>query len=146
MSTGLTSSQMTIRSTSVFSSAIPLYQQALIDSGYDFKLKYNPEAGSDSQSKRNRRRTRQIVWFNPPYSMNIETNIGQEFLKLIDNFPQNNILAPVMKRNKVQEGGVHCLPSQDPEGGHGCHGVLHGAHRRTFQGEVVQPHELHQEI
>ena len=86
----------------VFSSAIPLYQQALIDSGYDFKLKYNPEAGSDSQSKRNRRRTRQIVWFNPPYSMNIETNIGQEFLKLIDNFPQNNILAPVMKRNKVK--------------------------------------------
>ena len=84
----------------VFSSAIPLYQQALIDSGYDFKLKYNPEAGSDSQSKRNRRRTRQIVWFNPPYSMNIETNIGQEFLKLIDNFPQNNILATIINISK----------------------------------------------
>ena len=25
-----------------------------------------------------------ITWFNPPYSVNMETNIGKTFLKLID--------------------------------------------------------------
>ena len=69
----------------MFSSAIPLYQQALTDSGYDFKLKYNSEAGCNSRVRRTG-----------------ERRARQEFLKLIDNFSQNNILAPVMKRNKVK--------------------------------------------
>ena len=29
-------------------------------------------------------RQRKIIWFNPPYSVNVKTNIGKTFLKLLD--------------------------------------------------------------
>ena len=29
-------------------------------------------------------RQRKIIWFNPPYSVNVKTNIGKTFLKLFD--------------------------------------------------------------
>ena len=32
---------------------------------------------------------RNIIWFNPPYSMNVQTNIGREFLNLVSkHFPK----------------------------------------------------------
>ena len=63
-------------SEAVYNAATPLYQEAPTDSsGYNFKLKYNPKAGTGTNSNRNRTRTRQIVWFNPLYSLNISTNI-----------------------------------------------------------------------
>ena len=34
--------------------------------------------------KDNRVRQRKIIWFNPPFSVNVEINIGKTFLKLID--------------------------------------------------------------
>ena len=38
-------------------------------------------------------RQRKIIWFNPPYSVNVETNIGKTFLKLIDkHFPKTQEL------------------------------------------------------
>ena len=40
-----------------------------------------------SQNK-DKNRSRDMIWFNPPYSAAIRTNIGQEFLKLVTkSFP-----------------------------------------------------------
>ena len=47
--------------------------------GYSGILKYEPP--NNPQKKRNR--TRKIVWFNPPYSKSVATNIGKEFLNLL---------------------------------------------------------------
>ena len=34
---------------------------------------------------------RKVIWFNPPCSMNVETNIGKTFLKLVKKrFPRHN--------------------------------------------------------
>ena len=44
-------------------------------------------------------RQRNIIWFNPLYSVKVETNIGKTFLKLIDkNFPKTNKLHKIFSR------------------------------------------------
>ena len=48
-------------------------------------------------------RQRKIIWFNPPYSVNVETNIGKTFLKLIDkHFPKTNKFHKIFNRNNVK--------------------------------------------
>ena len=71
----------------IFNTARPPYQEALANIGYTHKLKFEPPA-NPGRSKRNR--GRQILYFNPPYSDNVATNIGAKFLQIIDTcFPPN---------------------------------------------------------
>ena len=92
----------------VFIKAIPVYQKALDDNGYNFKLHYEkprPEA-------KNRFRKRNIIWYNPPYDRNVKINIGRRFLKILDNcFPANNKLhVKIFNRNTVKIS-YNCMPS-----------------------------------
>ena len=64
----------------VFDQASPPYQEALKKSGYNFKLNFEPP--SPSQKSKNRKRN--ITYFNPPFSKNVQTKIGDQFLNLID--------------------------------------------------------------
>ena len=57
-----------------FNESRPIYQEALKKSGYDYKLKYQKNT-STTNSKQQRKRN--IIWFNPPYSMNAATNVGR---------------------------------------------------------------------
>ena len=44
----------------------------------------------NNNSRKKRKRRRKIIWYNPPYNACVSTNIGKEFLKLIDkHFPPN---------------------------------------------------------
>lgn len=44
-----------------------------------------------------------MIWFNPPYSQNIETNVGKTFLRLIDkNFPKALKLHKIFNKNNLQ--------------------------------------------
>ena len=61
-----------------FNKAAPDHNTALKKSGFNENIKYSP-----SQSKQRNKR-RQIIWFNPPYSVNVKTNVGKLFMKLID--------------------------------------------------------------
>ena len=48
---------------------------------------------------------RQVLWYNPPYNANVDTNIGKEFLKLIDDcFPPFPPLKVIFNRSK---GSLH---------------------------------------
>ena len=51
----------------VFNEAIPPYQNALKNSGYDTVLKYDENA---KNLRRKKTRGRNITWFNPPFSAN----------------------------------------------------------------------------
>ena len=85
----------------MFESAAPQYQEAIDKSGYDFKLKFDPTA-SEPKTK-NRSRKRHILWFNPPFNSTVSTNIGKEFLNLIDEcFPPSHPLAKVFNRKNVK--------------------------------------------
>ena len=52
-----------------------------------------------------------MTWFNPPFSLNVATNVGREFLKLIDkHFPPGHPLHSVINRQTVKVG-YRCLPN-----------------------------------
>ena len=52
-----------------------------------------------------------MTWFNPPFSANVSTNVGKEFLKLIDTaFPPNNPLHKLFTRNTVKIS-YKCMPN-----------------------------------
>ena len=62
----------------IFDSVAPLYQDALNKAGYNYTLKFDPETGT--QNRKSRCRKRNTLWFNPPYSSSVKTNVGAKFL------------------------------------------------------------------
>ena len=67
-----------------FEDAAPAYQNALGHSNFSHKLEYTPH---ETQRPR-RNRQRNVIWFNPPFSKNVKTNIARSFLHLVDtHFP-----------------------------------------------------------
>ena len=99
----------------LFDQATPLYQEALARGKHTHTLSYDQEAattiGTPESSQEaptppassKRRRRRDVIWWNPPYSINMETNIGAKFLALIDRcFPRGSIMAKVFNRNNLK--------------------------------------------
>ena len=72
---------------------IGVYQAALKDSGFDGKITYSDQSEQANnvnieEANQARKRKRAIIWYNPPYSMNVKTNIGKTFFKLLQkHFP-----------------------------------------------------------
>ena len=84
----------------IFKEACKPYQQALQNSGYAYKLEFIQRK---EKEKTKPNRSRNITYFNPPFSKNVQTNLGQHFLKLIKKcFPENHPLAKVVNRNNVK--------------------------------------------
>ena len=70
----------------VFKESIQIYQEALKKSGYNHQLTY--QKSINNKNKDTKRRKRKIIWFNPQYSKNVSTKVGNQFLKLINkHFP-----------------------------------------------------------
>jgi hypothetical protein len=83
------------------------YQDALMKSGYTHILSY--EEVTVGSKKRSRQRN--ITYFNPPYSVNVETNIGKKFLDLVDRcFPPRHKLRSIFNRNTLKLS-YSCMPS-----------------------------------
>ena len=66
----------------VFDESIAPYQKAITESGYDHKLTHSPP--QEKALKNKRKRTRNITWYNPPFSSNVRTNLGRKFLTFVD--------------------------------------------------------------
>ena len=83
----------------VFNTAKGEYEEALKRSGYsNFSLSFL----QSSTSRVKRQPHRNIIWFNPPYSRAVITNIAKEFLQLIDlHFPPSNKFHKIFNRNNV---------------------------------------------
>ena len=87
----------------LFNQAAPLYQDALRRSKHDHQLKFNTEPVVEEQRKRKVGRKRQIIYWNPPFSMNVKTNIGGKFLALIDKcFPKDGPMGKIFNRNNLK--------------------------------------------
>ena len=85
----------------VFASIPSTHQDALKNSGYDYKLNYNPPSPTKKRNTRSRKRAN--LYFNPPYSMSVKTNVGKIFLQLIDkHFPKTNTLSKIINRQKIK--------------------------------------------
>ena len=89
----------------LFNKAKPRYESALKQSGHDKKLIYTerkkPVPHTALNSRKNRQRN--IIWFNPPYSMNVQTNIGREFLTFVSkHFPKNHRYNKIFNKNNMK--------------------------------------------
>ena len=94
----------------MFKSVAPLYQEALKNAGYNYELKFKPVDTSQNQRKSHKHK-RNILYFNPPYSQGVKTNVGAKFLKLIGkHFPKNNPLSKIINRNTVKMS-YRCTPN-----------------------------------
>ena len=63
------------------------YEQALCNCAYQKTLEYQDTA----KTMRKGPRYKNIFWYNPPFSRAIKTNLGKEFLKLVEkHFPPSS--------------------------------------------------------
>ena len=78
-----------------FNKAKPLYESALKNSSFNYSMKFKAPV---ENARRNR--NRKVIWFNPPYSLNVKTNIGKVFLKLVrKHFPRSHELNKIFNLN-----------------------------------------------
>ena len=85
----------------IFNSAKKDYENALKSSGYNQPLTYKNQ--QDNVIERKRNRGRNIIWYNPPYSMSVKTNLGHKFLGLLKkHFPKDNKLHKIINKNNVK--------------------------------------------
>ena len=91
-----------------FTKAAPQYQKALDDTGYSFKLHYERK---QTGTRKKKARKRNVILYNPPYDKNVKTNVGRQFLKIIDKcFPPGNKLHKIFDRNTVKIS-YSCMPN-----------------------------------
>ena len=84
----------------IFNDTKEVYEKALHESNLCSTLKFE-EKTKEKQQKKPRKRKQ--IWFTPPYNVALKTNIGKEFLKLIDkHFPVNHPLHPIFNRRTIK--------------------------------------------
>ena len=95
----------------IFDAAKSTYEQALRNSGFSEELKYKSKDGEEkTRNEEKRKRRRKIIWFNPPFSLSVKTNIGKLFFKigklffkmLKKHFPKANTLSKIFNKNTIK--------------------------------------------
>ena len=83
----------------VFNEAAPIYNRALEKSGYSEKVSFS--APTLRNTRRNR--ARNVLWYNPPYSKNVETNVARTFLYLVGkHFPVGHRYRKIFNKNNLK--------------------------------------------
>ena len=77
----------------IFEKAAPPYNDALKKSGFKENLVYTPKTTTSNILYKKQRKCK-IIWFNPPYSVDLKANIGKIFLSLLKKyFPKKEQVA-----------------------------------------------------
>ena len=85
----------------IFEETAPYYEQHLSNCGYKEKLNYRDPTPQNLITKRKRQRN--ILWFNPPYSKTVKTKIAKLFLQLIKkHFPKEHKFHKIFNRNTLK--------------------------------------------
>ena len=71
---------------------------------FNEELKYNnKDRKRQIRNKEKRKRRRKIIWFNPPFSLSVKTNIGKLFFKMLKkNFPKSNPFSKIFNKNTIK--------------------------------------------
>ena len=81
-----------------FNKTKPLYESARKSSGFNYSMKFEAPV---ENTRRNR--NRKVIWLNPPYSLNVQTNIGKVFLKLVrTNFSRSQELGKIFNLSTIK--------------------------------------------
>ena len=89
-----------------------VYEDALKSAGYKYQISFNENNVNHPQGENQRRkRSRKIIWFNPPYNASVSTNVASEFLKLLDkHFSKSSGLHKYFNRNTIKIA-YSCMPN-----------------------------------
>ena len=79
-------------SENIFQNAIPVYKEALPESGFTSDLVYTTQqTGYYNNHEENKKRRRKIIWLNLLFFKSVKSNIRKTFLNLIKRyFPKTN--------------------------------------------------------
>ena len=87
---------------STFCNSLPIYSEALKKCGFYDKLTYSTKT-ADYDTSEKKTRKRKVIWFNPPFSLNVKTNVGKIFFKLVKrHFPKENPLRKIFNKNTLK--------------------------------------------
>ena len=95
----------------IFNSAKPEYEKLLKESGYTDQLSFNKSNSGDTKQIKNRKRN--IIWYNPPFSQSVETNLAKTFLNLVKkHFPPSSRYHKIFNKNNVKVS-YSCLENME---------------------------------
>ena len=66
----------------------------------------------DGRGNKNKNRNRKILWFNPPYSDSVKTNLGSKFLSLLDKHFKNSKYKKFFNRSTIKVSYC-CMPNME---------------------------------
>ena len=71
-------------------------------SGFNDRLIYSTKT-ADCDTSEKKKRKRKVIWFNPPFSLNVKTNVGKIFLRLVKrHFPKENPPHKIFNKNTLK--------------------------------------------
>ena len=77
---------------------------------------------------------RNIIWFNPPYSKSVKTNIGRIFIKLISkHFPPNHKFVKIFNKNTIKLS-YSCMPN--------IRSKINSHNKKILQPKPAEPQKL----
>ena len=85
----------------IFRKSTLFYNSILQDCGFNENIKYCPEESVSSRRRKNR--SRNIIWYNPPFSRNVKMNAGKHFFTLLKkHFGKNHKYHKIFNKNNVK--------------------------------------------
>jgi len=114
-----------------FNKAAPFYNKSLQGSGYTEN--FTRQISDPINESKTKTRKRKIIWFNPPFSEDVETNIGREFLRLVDkHFSKHHRLHKICNHQNIKIS--YCCISN-------MHAII-SAHNKRLLSKEQRPPEM----
>ena len=86
-----------------FNKSKDLCNNTSAESGFKHKIIFQKQQNTSTVTNNNKNRRRKIIWFNPPFSLNVSTNISKKiFSSLGKHFPKTHQLHKSFIRNNVK--------------------------------------------
>ena len=85
----------------IFNNSKQVYEKALKESGFTENLEFDKTNTGTERTRR--RRKRKIIWYNPPFSKNVQTNIARSFINLVKkHFPPTHKYRKIFNKNNLK--------------------------------------------
>ena len=91
----------------------------MAESGFEHKITFQKQQNTSTVANNTKNRKRNIIWFNPPFSLNVSTNIGKKFFSLLGkHFPKTHQLLELFNCNNVKVSYSSLLTFKSEINGH----------------------------
>ena len=75
----------------------------MTERGFKYKITFQKQENTSTITNNAKKRKIKITWFNPPFGLNVSTNIGKKFFSLLGkHFPKTHQLHKLFNRNNVK--------------------------------------------